>query len=98
MRAKTTKTSAIGALVMNDFSPLSANPCSTRRATVRSEKASLPASGSVSAQQPIRSNASTGRAQLSCCCAVPRRSSDWPHSPRLAPNDRAKPGSTRVSS
>ena len=97
-RAKTTNTSAMGALVMNDFSPLSAKPPSTRRATVRSEKASLPASGSVSAQQPMRSKASTGRAQRSCCASVPRRSSDWPQRPSEAPNESANPGSARVSS
>src|SRR3954466_6867220 len=97
-RAKTTKTSAMGALVMKDFSPLKEKPASLRRAVVRSAKASEPASGSVSAQQPILEKPSTGAAKRSRCAGVPRRSSDWPHRPRLAPNESANPGSARVSS
>ena len=97
--AKTTKTSAMGALVMNDFSPESEKPPpGSRRARVRREKASEPASGSVMAQQPTRANPSTGKAHRSRCAGVPRRSSDCPHSPRLAPNESANPGSARVSS
>src|SRR5438067_2303511 len=88
----------MGALVMNAFSPESENPPSARRAVVRSANASLPASGSVRAQQPRRANPSTGAAHLSRCAGVPRRKSDCPHSPRLAPNESANPGSTRVSS
>src|SRR5438477_131685 len=89
-------TSAMGALVMKAFSPeREKSPSGRRRAAVRNAKASLPASGSVSAQQPIRVKPSTGAAQRSRCASFPRRRmTDQPGSPKEARRlERLKQGS-----
>ena len=68
VRAQTTATSAIEPFVIHIFVPLRTQSSPSRRARVRIEPGSEPASGSVRPKQPIASPAAI-RGSHSCFCS-----------------------------
>ena len=73
VRAQTTATSAIEPLVIHIFVPFRTQSPPSRRAVVRIEPGSEPASGSVSPKQPSSSPACMGGSQRCFCSSVPHR-------------------------
>ena len=69
--AQTTATSAIVPFVIHIFAPFRIQSEPSRRACVRIEPGSEPASGSVSPKQPIASPACIGGSQRSFCSSEP---------------------------
>ncbi len=73
VRAQTTATSAIVPLVIHIFRPLSTQSVPSRRAAVRIDAGSEPASGSVSPKQPIASPAAIFGSHSCLCASLPNR-------------------------
>ena len=73
VRAQTTATSAIVPLVIHIFRPLSTQSVPSRRAVVRIDAGSEPASGSVSPKQPIASPAAIFGSHSCLCASLPNR-------------------------
>ena len=71
--AQTTATSAIVPFVIHIFAPFRTQSEPSRRACVRIEPGSEPASGSVRPKQPIASPACIAGSQRSFCSSVPQR-------------------------
>ena len=71
VRAQTTATSATEPFVIHIFVPLRIQSSPSRRARVRIEPGSLPASGSVSPKQPIASPAAIRGSHSSFCSSEP---------------------------
>ncbi len=73
VRAHTTAMSATVPFVIHIFVPLSTQSDPSRRACVRIDAGSDPASGSVRPKQPIASPACIGASQRSFCSSEPQR-------------------------
>ena len=71
--AQTTATPASVPLVIHIFDPLSTQSSPSRRARVRIEPGSLPASASVSPKQPSTSPVAIRGSHSSFCSSVPQR-------------------------
>src|SRR4051812_34486150 len=73
VRAQTTATSAIEPFVIHIFVPFKTQSDPSRRACVRIDPGSEPASGSVSPKQPIASPECIGGSQRCFCSSEPQR-------------------------
>jgi hypothetical protein len=86
VRAKTTNSPAIGALVMNRLAPLITHSPESRTARVRSPAGLEPAPGSVRAKDATTSPEASRSSQAAFCSSVPKLTSTCPAMPLLVPN------------
>ena len=86
VRAKTTNSPAVVALVMNCFEPSITHPSPSGVAVVRRPAGFEPAPGSVSANEATTSPEAIPGSQRSCCSSVPNPTSTCPAMPLLVPN------------
>jgi hypothetical protein len=90
VRAITVNSPAIGALVMKHLVPVITYASPSLTAAVRSDAASLPASGSVSAKQPVTSPRARSGSHCAFCCGVPSATSASEPMPVLVPTRARK--------
>ena len=89
--AKTTNTSATGALVMNVLLPLSTSSSPRRATVVASANASEPLSGSVIPWTPMIDPSHMPGSQRAFCSAVPKRAIGVAADQRCALSEKIRP-------
>ena len=86
VRANTTNSPAVGALVMKRFSPSMIQSSPSRTAAVRRPAGLEPAPGSVRAKEATTSPAAIRSSHCAFCSSVPKFTRTLPAMPLLVPN------------